>query len=317
MPDSKDYWKELLGDDAAQEPSGSVPPAGAGSPDDPGNGTLPASPDDTGPLQDSGRFRDVPLTYQEPVGPDGGEYLTGEPTQDDQDTGPENFRVDFDFDGEYRDAEVPNPIRFRREKRTGCVGGILYTLFILCVGLAAAALLWLATTDVFGFGKETRSVEITIPDDYDIEQVTDILYENNIIKYKWLFKLYAKFSHAEEKISSGTYEIISSYDYFALVNGLTSSGGTLVETDLITIPEGFTMKQIFELLEENAVCTADELWECAANYDFDYSFLSRRTLGDRHRLEGFLFPDTYKVYVNDEPERVIDKFLSFIKRALQ
>ncbi len=316
MPDSKDYWKELLGDDAAQGPSGSVPPAGAGSPDDTGNGTPPAPADDTGSLQESGRFRDIPLTYQEPAAPDEGKYLTEEPNrqdQDDQDTGPENFRVDFDFDGEYRDAEVPNPIRFRREKRTGCVGGILYALFIICVGLAAAALLWLATTDIFGFGKETRSVEITIPDDYDIEQVTDILYENNIIKYKWLFKLYAKFSHAEEKISSGTYQIISSNDYFALVNGLTSSGGTLVETDLITIPEGFSMKQIFELLERNEVCSADELWECAANHDFDYSFLSRGTLGDRHRLEGFLFPDTYKFYVNDEPERVIDKFLANFK----
>jgi UPF0755 protein len=52
---------------------------------------------------------------------------------------------------------------------------------------------------------------------------------------------------------------------------------------------------------------------CAANYDFDYSFLSRSTLGDRHRLEGFLFPDTYKFYVNDEPQRVIDKFLSNFK----
>jgi UPF0755 protein len=166
----------------------------------------------------------------------------------------------FDFDGQYRARKAePHPSRLARS--APAAWGAFSSPVRHLRRLVAASLLWLATTDIFGFGKETRTVEITIPEDYDIEQVTDILYENNIIKYKWLFKLYAGFSHAEEKISAGTYQVISSYDYFALVTGLTASGGTLVETDLITIPEGFTMKQIFELLEKNDVCSADKLWD--------------------------------------------------------
>ena len=225
------------------------------------------------------------------------------------DTGKPEVDVDFDYDNEYVDENDDRPIKIRREKRSGCLGGILYALFIACVAFVGAALLWMATTDVFGFGKKQVPVEITIPDDCSINDVTNILYDNGIVKYKKLFNLYAKFSHAEEKIASGTYQVLASYDYFALVNGLTPDSGVLVETDFITIPEGYTLFKIFELLEQNEVCSAEELWKCAATYNFDYDFLDPSTLGQRTRLEGYMFPDTYKFYVNDKPERVIEKFL--------
>jgi UPF0755 protein len=99
------------------------------------------------------------------------------------------------------------------------------------------------------------------------------------------------------------------YDYRALVYGMTDSGGTKVEID-VTIPEGYTLKQIFALMETNGVCTAEELWDAAANYDFDYDFLDSSTLGNEKRLEGYLFPDTYTCYVGDKPTRVINKMLS-------
>jgi len=54
---------------------------------------------------------------------------------------------------------------------------------------------------------------------------------------------------------------------------------------------------------------AEDLWEAAKNYDFDYDFLDDSTLGQERRLEGFLFPDTYQFYLNDTPENVLDKML--------
>ena len=227
------------------------------------------------------------------------------------DTGPADFQVDFDFEAEYGkqdDGGFVMPIKRIKRRRTGCVGGLLYFAFIMCVSLILACVGWIAAMDVLALGKEEKVVEITVPKNYEIEDVTNILYEQGLIKYKPLFKLFASLSNAEEKITAGTYELNTIYDYRALVNGMTRSGGVRVETSIM-IPEGYTIDQIAVLLEEEGVCFAEDLWETAANYDFDYDFLTR-PLGDRVRLEGYLFPDTYTFYINDDPDRVLNKMLS-------
>ena len=242
----------------------------------------------------------------------------------------DDFEVDFDFDKEYEDVEE-KPVKRGRTKRTGCLGGIMMFLFIVCVSAVLACLGWMAATDVLGLGNQEGIVEVTIPKDIftqedrqienddgsitettvdlaDIDAVADILKEQGLIKYKWLFKLYSSFSHADEKIKSGTYQLEYNYDYRALVNGMTPAGGKRVEID-ITVPEGYTITQIVNLLAENNVCDRVELLDALANYDFDYDFLDSSTLGQQKRLEGYLFPDTYTFYVGDSPTRVISKFL--------
>ena len=77
------------------------------------------------------------------------------------------------------------------------------------------------------------------------------------------------------------------------------------------IPEGYTCAQIFALLEEKGVCSVQELEEYAANGEFkDYWFLEGVQRGDRYSLEGYLFPDTYRFYLNDDADDVLAKMLS-------
>ncbi len=70
------------------------------------------------------------------------------------------------------------------------------------------------------------------------------------------------------------------------------------------------MDQIFELLEKNQVSTVDKLRDTAANYAYRWSFLQDIPLGDYHRLEGFLFPDTYTFYTGQDPIYVLNKLLN-------
>ena len=60
---------------------------------------------------------------------------------------------------------------------------------------------------------------------------------------------------------------------------------------------------------ENGVCTVEELEDAAANHEYDYAFLADLPYGQKNRLEGYLFPDTYEFYVGDDPVNVLDKFL--------
>ena len=69
------------------------------------------------------------------------------------------------------------------------------------------------------------------------------------------------------------------------------------------------MQEIFERLEENGICTVEELYEAAAEYSYNYSFLEWATPGDASRLEGYLFPDTYEFYQGEQASNAINRFL--------
>lgn len=172
----------------------------------------------------------------------------------------------------------------------------------------------MAAVDVLGFSAEDEEVNFTVPVDFTIEDITERLHDAGMIRYKALFSIYAGFSNAEDKISAGTYVLNKNFDYRAIVQGMTARAGVRKETT-VTIPEGFTLSQIFSLLEEHHVCSAENLWDAAANYDFDYHFLDKETLGNRLRLEGFLFPETYNFYENSTAVQAINRFLrEFDKR---
>ena len=204
-----------------------------------------------------------------------------------------------------------NPVRFRDDRRTGIIGGILYFVFVVGVSALIASFMWMATTDVLALGKPEETVEVRIPEGFDTETVTNELFNRGLIKYRWLFRFYAGLSSTplEEKIDPGTYKLYTNYDYRALVAGMTESAGEKVYLN-VTIPEGYSIRETFALLDSKGVCEADKLWDAAANTDFDYDFLEGLPKGDRKRLEGFLFPDTYEFYMDQPANDVIKKLLS-------
>jgi len=252
-------------------------------------------------IDDAGKIRSYDIS-------ESGKITKSTDAEPEPDIGPEKFKVKFDFESAYKDVPEERPLRFRREKRTGCIGGVLYGAFVISISLILAALMWMAVVDVMGFGAVDELINITVPTGFVIEDITDMLFDAGLIKYKFLFNIYAGFSSADEKITAGSYVLNRNFDYRAIVQGMTAREGKRVETS-VTIPEGFTLAQIFTLLEDYGVCPASELWDSATNYDFNYSFLDKDTIGNRLRLEGFLFPETHNFYINSTPVQVLSKLL--------
>ncbi len=237
-----------------------------------------------------------------------------------------NYTGDAESERDYR------PIRQSHEYRSGCLGGVMYFLFIICLSLVLACLGWMAASDMLALNKKTITATVSLPMSIfeyetvakydedgnpdgtkrvthaDMDYVADVLKDAGLIEYKWLFNAFCKFSHADTKLAPGEYELHSTYDYRALIQHMTPySGGAL--TVKVTFPEGLNMRQMFLLLEENGVSDFDELMDAAASYKFKYSFLEELEDGDASRLEGYLFPDTYEFYVNMQPASAINKFL--------
>ena len=237
-----------------------------------------------------------------------------------------------DYDEEDLTERDFQPVRRSREYHSGCLGGVMYFVFIACVSIILACVAWMSAADALALNKDLFTAEVSLPSDIftsktveildekgnvtgtkrvssaDINYVADELKSAGLIQYKWLFKLFCKVSKADTKIEPGEYELRSSYDYRALVGKMRKNSGAAA-TVSVTIPEGYTMSQIFYRLEENGVCSYDELLEAAANENFEYSFLSGLEPGDPSRLEGFLFPDTYEFYKSMSAPSAINKFL--------
>lgn len=232
---------------------------------------------------------------------------------------------------EYLSERDFKPVRQSREGRSGCLGGIMFFVFVISVSIILACLAWMVASDVLALNASDLETEVVLPKDYftyedyevtdddgntktktrhtaDLGKVADALHEAGIVEYKWLFSLVGSIVGADESIDPGTYTLKDVYDYKALIRKM-SAGSSAMVTLSITFPEGYTMRQIFQKLEDNGVCDYDELMDAAANATFTYSFLSDIEKGDPSRLEGFLFPDTYEFYEGMPASSAINRLL--------
>ena len=205
-------------------------------------------------------------------------YYNDDDAYEDYDENGEYYD-EYDEDDGYYDEEYDGP----RRKTVGRT--VAYMLVVLLISAAAAVAMWFAADDVLALTKPDNVITITVAEGDTLDDVAQNLKDHGLVNYKFLFLLYGRFSHAEDKIGTGTFELNQQFDYHALVNGLASSSDTRM-TVTLTFPEGYTCSQIFASLEENGVCTVADLEETAANYDFDYEFLADRPYGEANRLEG-------------------------------
>jgi len=217
--------------------------------------------------------------------------------------------------------------RKERSTRSRLAASCLYALMVVVCSVVLATVGWIWANDLLALDKEYASTIITIPADSIVEEevtdengetytvsranitaITDQLEEEGLIEYRFLFRLYAWFSNADEKIVAGTYELNTEMDYRALIVNMGPSSATRQTID-VTIPEGYTVDQIFQLLAEKGVSTVADLEDMAANWSYKWSFLQELPLGDHHRLEGYLFPDTYTFYLGEDPKYILNKML--------
>lgn len=79
----------------------------------------------------------------------------------------------------------------------------------------------------------------------------------------------------------------------------------------VTFPEGFTVTQIAEKLEENSVCSKEDFLEAVNNPSEEIL----QELGIENRedriftLEGYVFPDTYEFYKGESASSVLQRFI--------
>lgn len=125
-----------------------------------------------------------------------------------------------------------------------------------------------------------------------------------------LFNLYLRVTGLERRIEAGNFMLTDTMTMPEIAEALQTA---LFEEALVTIPEGFRAEEIAERLAEANIMEPDRFLAAVRNPRSlsifeDYDFL--QSLPPTASLEGFLFPDTYRLPVlASTPELVIASFL--------
>ncbi len=212
-------------------------------------------------------------------------------------------------------AAAPNPFRRQKNKDRAIrdiphiFSAAIWFGLIVVIGISLGRIAWVCAADLLAFGKPDSEVTITITEDDDISSIAQKLGDAELVRYPNLFKFFATITGKADEINPGTYTLNSKYDYNAMIKIMGYTGSSWDDIEIL-IPEGYNCAQIFQLLADEGVCSIDELEEWAASGELDdYWFLEGVPRGNKYCLEGYLYPDTYRFFKDDDPRRVLEKFL--------
>lgn len=165
---------------------------------------------------------------------------------------------------------------------------ILIGLVVVAVvaGLAAYQMIQWANAPAVPLSAHPPSKVVLIPDRAAFQQIATILEREGLIKSRIAFRLLGKLHEAERKIHPGEYELNPAM-LPAEILGMLVAGRVVLHP--VTIPEGYTMLQIADVLAQQQITDPAEFLRLAKDAGFIQSLgLSAQT------LEGYLYPDTYK-----------------------
>lgn len=131
------------------------------------------------------------------------------------------------------------------------------------------------------------------------------LAQQGLIKNAGAFLLYARLTGNLQKFKAGEYLLKASDSSIQIMDSLIKGK---VVTVSFTIPEGYNLRQIAQVLAKKGLTTESEFWQVVREADFEYDFLRDLPKTER-RLEGYLFPDTYIVPKGWETKKIIDVML--------
>lgn len=216
------------------------------------------------------------------------------------------------------EPETPRPARKekpkakkkeRRPRRRVPVGCVILVIFVALLAFGGFQVMRLYD-EVDGGSVLGEEQTITVEQGSSVGAIAAQLKEAGIIQYDWLFKEYVQLSGKASGIQYGDFALRSGMDYNSIIQTLSQE--TRRPTTDITIPEGTTavgVAQIF--VDAGLVDSVDTFLSCANGLDgsdfSQYSFWNE--IPDNGRLmkcEGYLFPETYNVYADEDVYYYVD-----------
>ncbi len=141
---------------------------------------------------------------------------------------------------------------------------------------------------------------VSIKKGMPLRQVSEILQREGIIRNRYFFMFITTALGKKTKVKAGEYEFSTGMLPLEVLDTLVKGQ---VKLHLVTIPEGYTLSQIAQVLEELKIVGKRDFIEKASSPSLIASLGLSQSAGST--LEGYLFPETYHLIREMEPEEVI------------
>ena len=186
----------------------------------------------------------------------------------------------------------------------------LFILFVLLAGLIGG-LVWVANYyqgckgAAAGPGVE-RTVNFVVEEGASAEQVVQDLHDEGVIPCGgFVGNLLMRGTGKSSELRAGTYQLTTGMSLEAAVDIITTPPKA-VKTVRLTIPPGYRLTQIADRVEEELGIPAKTFMARATSGDFSLPpYLPEGT----ETVEGFLYPETYRIPATSTADDVIQRLL--------
>jgi len=165
--------------------------------------------------------------------------------------------------------------------------------------------------------EQGESVIIEIPKGSSTKSIGQVLQKNGLVHNGFTFALYVRNQGKGSQLQAGKYQFTRGESVDQIIDRLVE-GDVYVSTTPVTIPEGYTVAQIADLLTEKGLVNKKEFLQEVNHGDFSYEFIKQipkdRQL--KYRLEGYLFPKTYEMKEGITAHEIITMMLDQFQEEL-
>ncbi len=166
---------------------------------------------------------------------------------------------------------------------------VIFLILFMCLALFY---------NFFAAKKEYKNVNINVKKGTTFTQI----YEDLKLNYGIIDRIYLKLNGGNIKLKVGTYKFNGKFSKYEIIKNSETNGVKL------TIPEGFTSKQLFARMEALELGTTEEINKVLSEVDFPYPH-------ENNNFEGYFYPETYIFSENVTTKQVIQTILAeFLKK---
>lgn len=182
---------------------------------------------------------------------------------------------------------------------------IKFIIFLIIIGAAIAAIYFFNT--VYGLSENrNEAINVNVTAGESTAQVIRELTDKKLIKNPLIFKVYLFLTDSQSRLLPGNHVLYGGMNMPKIIAELKSE---VNNEKKITIIEGWNVNDIAKYLEEQGLGTGAEFLQAIKikNWRDEFDYLHDVKA---ETVEGFLFPDTYRVFTDATANDIIRKMLA-------